>query len=161
MVKPTAEQTIMLSDFVYMYAKDLELERDKKKAPGGGRGFATDTEIAGGGGFGERQLERFEFDPGVLTDSSLSLTRDGMGGGSWDQFAVNKQKFGIESNFKEETYTTKLDVSELTTEQRVRAEKLAREIEEEQRRASGGKWRAADEAEAAGDDQVSNLNPQL
>ena len=34
-----------------------------------------------------------------------------------------------------------------------KAERLAREIEDEQRRASGGRFRAADEAEAAGDDQ--------
>ena len=129
-----------------------------------------------------RQLEKFAFDGEI--DSSLSLS--GGAGGGWDQFAVNKQKFGVTSDFQEETYTTKLDRSKMTAEQRAKAEKIAREIEvclavwgeailvcwsrarvgstdqacclflprqDEQRRATGGRFRSADEAEAAGDDQ--------
>jgi PAB1-binding protein PBP1 len=84
-----------------------ELERDKKKAPGARGGFATDTEISGARGGGERQLERFAFDGDL--DASLSLDSKGGGSGSWDQFAVNKQKFGVVSNFEEATYTTVLD----------------------------------------------------
>ena len=39
-------QVISAGDFVQMYAKDIELERDRKKTVGGRGGFATDTEVA-------------------------------------------------------------------------------------------------------------------
>jgi len=134
MVKPTQTKVISSAEFVQMQAVNLSLEFDKKKAPGGGRNFATDTEISGSGAFGERQLQKFEFD-GDLDMFAL----DGKSGdnSSWDQFAVNKEKFGVTSDFQEETYTTKLDMSKLSAEQQKKAASLARDIEDDQRRQSG------------------------
>ena len=56
---------------------------------------------------------------------------------SCDMCAVNQEKFGVTSDYQEETYTTKLDVSKLSAEQQNKAAKLARDIEDEQRRQSG------------------------
>jgi hypothetical protein len=39
-------QVIAAGEFVQMYAKDIELERDRKKTVGGRGGFATDTEVS-------------------------------------------------------------------------------------------------------------------
>ena len=96
MVKPTESKIISAASFLQMHAVNIELERDKKKGAGQ-RGFATDTEISGAGGFGERELQRFEFD----ADSNLDLSLDSKNSGSWDQFAVNRQKFGVVSDYQE------------------------------------------------------------
>jgi hypothetical protein len=96
MVKPTESKIIPAASFLQMHAVNIELERDKKKGAGQ-RGFATDTEISGAGGFGERELQRFEFD----ADSNLDLSLDSKNSGSWDQFAVNRQKFGVVSDYQE------------------------------------------------------------
>lgn len=52
----------------------------------------------------------------------------------WDQFKVNKERFGVESGYKEEYYTTTLDLKNVSEEKQRRAEKLAAEIEREQRK---------------------------
>lgn len=46
----------------------------------------------------------------------------------WDQFAVNKEKFGVETTFQEEIYTTRLDRSNCAITEK-EAARLAREIE--------------------------------
>jgi len=49
----------------------------------------------------------------------------------WDQFKVNKEKFGIESTYSEELYTSKLDKnSEFYLERVASATKLAQEIQQ-------------------------------
>ncbi|KAH9598436.1 Ataxin 2 [Trypanosoma melophagium] len=48
---------------------------------------------------------------------------------SWDQFAVNEKTFGVKTTYKEELYTTRLDHSKITEEQRAHADRVAREIE--------------------------------
>jgi PAB1-binding protein PBP1 len=47
---------------------------------------------------------------------------------TWDQFAVNKEKFGVETTFQEEIYTTRLDRNNCGISE-AEAAKLAREIE--------------------------------
>lgn len=49
--------------------------------------------------------------------------------GSFDQFAVNKAKFGVVSTYDENAYTTKLDKSKISKEQQEAADRLAKEIE--------------------------------
>ena len=50
-------------------------------------------------------------------------------GKKWDQFEANARLFGTKSEFDENHYTTALDASALTPQQRADAEKIAREIE--------------------------------
>jgi PAB1-binding protein PBP1 len=66
-------------------------------------------------------------DASETMDSSL-LSLDGDGGGQWDQFAVNRDKFGVESTFNEELYTTALDKSSCGISEQ-EAARIAREIE--------------------------------
>ena len=48
---------------------------------------------------------------------------------SWDQFAANKELFGVTTNFDEDVYTTKLDRSAADFKERERkAQKIANEI---------------------------------
>lgn len=50
--------------------------------------------------------------------------------GDWDQFAANEKLFGVQSDYHEELYTTKLEKGgKGWTEKEKWAEKLAREIE--------------------------------
>ena len=49
--------------------------------------------------------------------------------GGWDQFEVNRTKFGVKSTFDENLYTKRIDYSSMTAEQIAKAERIAREIE--------------------------------
>ncbi|EKG08341.1 hypothetical protein TCSYLVIO_000508 [Trypanosoma cruzi] len=49
--------------------------------------------------------------------------------GAWDQFEANEKNFGVKTTYKEELYTTRLDHSKITEEQRAHADRVAREIE--------------------------------
>ncbi|GMH57161.1 hypothetical protein TL16_g02303 [Triparma laevis f. inornata] len=48
--------------------------------------------------------------------------------GSWDQFTANESKFGVKTTFDENLYTTKLNNTKISDDDRRRAEKLAKEI---------------------------------
>jgi len=87
-------------------------------------------------------------------DDSVDLSLSNMStssGGTWDQFKVNKERFGVESGYNEDFYTTKVPQN-LTAEDKARAEKLAAEIERDMKK-GGTRFRGTDEVEAAGDDQ--------
>ncbi len=47
---------------------------------------------------------------------------------SWNQFAANKEQFGIDFHFKEEEYTTKLDISKVDHNLKKKAERIERVI---------------------------------
>lgn len=49
--------------------------------------------------------------------------------GGWDQFEVNRTKFGVKSTYDENLYTKRIDYSSMTPEQIAKAERIAREIE--------------------------------
>ena len=49
--------------------------------------------------------------------------------GNWDQFAANKEKFGVKTTFDENLYTTKLDRDNIDASKFQEAERIAREIE--------------------------------
>ena len=52
------------------------------------------------------------------------------GGAAWDQFAENKRRFGITTDYDENIYTTTIDKSHPMYKQRLaEADKKAREIE--------------------------------
>ncbi|KAG8341611.1 Ataxin 2 SM domain [Trypanosoma vivax] len=49
--------------------------------------------------------------------------------GAWNQFEANEKSFGVKTSYNEEFYTTRLDHSKITEEQRQLADRVAREIE--------------------------------
>lgn len=140
------------SQFVQMVGDNVELKKDTQVRKSGGGGFATDTEISGGVHGGERELVPFQMDSSL----DLSLTSMDTSGGAWDQFKVNKERFGVEGSYSEDFYTTKIPQN-LSAEDRARAEKMAAEIEQDMKRgaaAGGPRYTGTDgEVEAAGDDQ--------
>ncbi|GME91185.1 unnamed protein product [[Candida] boidinii] len=115
-------------------------------------GFRTDTDISAISGIREHELKKWvpdendsslsnmgglEDDQDFETFGSLSNNNNNINnnnrnnaGGSWDQFEVNERKFGIQSSYDEELYTTKLDTNAPDFQQRLaEAEKIAKEIE--------------------------------
>lgn len=98
--------------------------------------FRTDADIGGRGPRAsiqerERELQRWapEGDDPLLSQSLEESSSSG-GVGQWDQFAANKEKFGVESTYDEHFYTTAIDRSHPRFRERERmAERLAAEIE--------------------------------
>lgn len=92
--------------------------------------FQTDTGISGGRLGEKRELQRWDAggsSNGGL-DGGLEDTKDS--NKPWDQFAVNEEKFGVQTDYDESIYTTSIDRSRPDYNQKVaRAEKLARRIE--------------------------------
>lgn len=72
-----------------------------------------------------RELQKWAPDEG--DDGSLFLGLEESAGG-WDQFAVNKEKFGVESTFDEHIYTTKINKDNCVISE-ADAARIAREIE--------------------------------
>ncbi|CAN6601973.1 hypothetical protein TRVA0_002S00452 [Trichomonascus vanleenenianus] len=109
---------------------------DAAATPSGARaqsagGFKTDTDISasGKGGYVERELQRWAPEEGELHGSLEDLSSRGSHG-AWDQFAVNREKFGVESTYHEHYYTTAINKSAPNyRELEKKAEKLAAEIE--------------------------------
>lgn len=95
-------------------------------------GFRTDGAISGSKNQGERPLQRWISDNPAGTDGSLeSAAIKTKGGAGWDQFAENERRFGISTDYDENIYTTTIDKSHPTYQQRLaEADKKAREIEQ-------------------------------
>lgn len=91
------------------------------------RKFRTDTDISGRRAVAERELERWTPD----TDSATSaLTLEDSSTGSWDQFAVNADRFGVPSTYDEHLYTTRINTDGPDYQAKMRrAQRLADEIE--------------------------------
>lgn len=99
--------------------------------------FKTDTDISGANKsvIKERELQKWVPEDIPLnsnfinTDESQHETLE-ESSGSWDQFSVNEQKFGVKSTYDEHFYTTKINKDDPNFEQRLKeAERLAEEIE--------------------------------
>lgn len=91
-------------------------------------GFQTDSGISGGRFGDKRELQRW--DAGDAANDSIGGLEDSTDSKKWDQFAVNAAKFGVQSDYDENLYTTKIDRSRPDYNDRVaRAERLARKIE--------------------------------
>lgn len=94
--------------------------------PAGAPGFRTDADISGNLAVRERNLQRW--DPGADADLGLSLGSGGAVG--WDQFEANERLYGLQSDYNEEHYTTKINRDDPSYARKAAlAEKLAREIE--------------------------------
>jgi hypothetical protein len=128
-------------DFVQLFAKDVDLQNDDYVKPkvSSRDDWNTDAEIAAraastGSGGGARELLPFEQVVALPGDNNV---HQGVTFGDleasvvpeWDQFALNKEKFGVNSTFKEELYTTKLDRSAPDFDEKLRkAEEIAQQI---------------------------------
>ncbi|KAJ8508803.1 hypothetical protein ONZ45_g8961 [Pleurotus djamor] len=108
------------------------------KPTSNGSAFKTDVDISQQGREAPKHRELQAWKPsGDIPDTTLNLpggTGDegtfGVGtNGSWDQFAVNEQLYGVKTQFDEELYTTKLDRSAADFKERERkAQRIANEI---------------------------------
>eukprot|EP01114_Cavostelium_apophysatum_P016933 TRINITY_DN4916_c1_g1_i1.p1 TRINITY_DN4916_c1_g1~~TRINITY_DN4916_c1_g1_i1.p1 ORF type:complete len:750 (-),score=197.97 TRINITY_DN4916_c1_g1_i1:36-2285(-) len=122
--RPIENFIIYPADFVQLYAKEVPLDIRNE------REFGTDTEISAHGGFRERELQPWIPDENVPhQDLSLSNSRE-----DWDQFATNRDKFGVETSWDERYYTTEINKNSTDYKQRSReAERIAAEIERNSR----------------------------
>jgi hypothetical protein len=119
------------------------------------RVFQTDREIRGRGQMSRQELQNLDGRELMMWEGggdgageamNLTLGDDSNEhGGGWDQFAVNEKQFGVKSTYREDLYTTKLDMSKISHSQREAAERIAKEIE------TGGQ--AYQEEDAMGDDE--------
>lgn len=114
-------------------AKKLEVEEQQRKgkeAQEDKNSFKTDSDISRGKGeLKERELQKWTPDVGDEEPSVQNKTLE-ESSGSWDQFTVNEEKFGVRSTFDEHLYTTKINKNDPNYEKRLKeAERIAKEIE--------------------------------
>ena len=123
------------ADFVDLAARDVR-EGAEEGAPrptaAAAPGFATDTEISGAqGARAAEALEVWDFsvDDESLTERDRALLDcdlSGAGGATeWDQYRVNKERFGIETTYSPDFYTPHVD---RTSAAYARAQREEREI---------------------------------
>jgi len=92
-------------------------------------GFRTDAAISNNRAANERELKPWMPDASVDGGKTLGL-EDSTGGGHWDQFAANEQRFGVKTDYDENIYTTAIDKGHPKYKERMAvADKIAREIE--------------------------------
>lgn len=123
--RPVDTLVIHPADFGQLYAKDVSFDIRSE------REFATDTDISAhmhGGAPRERELQPWCPDP-QDPNSSIDLSLEARHT-QWDQFAVNKDKFGVTTSWDEDLYTTPLNRETEDYKKRQReAAKIAQEIE--------------------------------
>lgn len=73
--------------------------------PGTGSSFRTDAEISGATGPREKELQKWQAGP----ETAVDLSWDVSALGNWDQFETNRQKFGVETDYSDDLYTTSID----------------------------------------------------
>lgn len=90
--------------------------------------FKTDTDISGANTvIKERELEKWVPDDHETFDMNESLEDSTT---SWNQFAVNEEKFGVTSTFDEHLYTTRINKDDPNYLHRLKeADRIAKEIE--------------------------------
>ncbi|SCU82978.1 LAME_0C03554g1_1 [Lachancea meyersii CBS 8951] len=90
--------------------------------------FKTDTDISGNKSeIKERKLERWVPEPNEAFELGDGLEDSQE---SWNQFAVNEEKFGITSTFDEHLYTTKINKNDPSYNERLKeADRIAKDIE--------------------------------
>lgn len=115
-------------DVVDVEIENLDLTPDKISSRKASTAFKTDTDISGQrGAIYERELQRWNADD----ESTPALALDDLDSSSqpWDQFEVNENKFGVQSTYDENLYTTAIDRSHPEYKLREKkAEQLADEI---------------------------------
>ena len=107
---------------------DLRVQKSAATTASAAVGFKTDTDISGQKGMiKERELQRWSADENSTL--GLSLEESVNSSQPWDQFAVNQNKFGVQSTYDEHLYTTVIDRSHPEFQARSqRAEQIAGEI---------------------------------
>ncbi|KAF7456915.1 polyadenylate-binding protein-interacting protein 4-like isoform X1 [Cryptosporidium felis] len=99
--------------------------------------FKTDNEISSGSSYPKERLLK----PWVPEENGLDTVDEILGCEplkSWDQFEENRTKFGVKGTYDENLYTTPLNYDEISEEDKRNAEKLANEIENEQKKNMDG-----------------------
>merc|ERR1712000_122917 len=134
--KVTPQMTIDSENFVSLEAPNVDVS-----APFGSSSAAssrnssgfTDGEISGGSSGAGRKLVAWQPDSND-TSQALGGLESRSSNTQWDQFAANRERFGVTSTWDEHEYTTKVDKSAPDYQERERAAaKLAREMEREGR----------------------------
>jgi hypothetical protein len=129
---PVPEKIFSTSEWVRIDATDVRMSAGDVgplSAADDVGGFGTDAAISRGrGGLEGRELQRWAPDESTKStfiglEESARSTRRG-----WDQFALNEQKFGVRTDYKEELYTTALDPNNSRISI-AEAERIAAEIE--------------------------------
>lgn len=139
-------------EVIMMNAYDVpESGVDSRTADERGGEFKTDVEInkPRSQTRGERNLQSWaDYHEGsdIELETSAKGPVTGWGNGPNDQFEV-AARMGVVSTYKEDLYTTPLDYSKLSSEQRARAEKIAKEIE-------GGRNYSSQEEGGDGDEEA-------
>ena len=140
-------------EVIMMNAFDVpESGVESKSSDDRGTEFKTDVEInkPRSQARGERNLQSWaDYHEGSdveLEATEKSVAKAGWASGTHDQFEV-AARMGVVSTYKEDLYTTPLDYSKLTSEQRARAEKIAKEIE-------GGRNYSSQEEGGDGDEEA-------
>lgn len=96
--------------------------------------FQTDTSISAGRTAGTRELQRWDAPSGDsssngLVDGGLEDSTDS--NKPWDQFATNEKKFGVQTDYDEDIYTTAIDRTKSDYKDKVAwADQQARKITE-------------------------------
>ncbi|KAF3275086.1 hypothetical protein TWF970_007526 [Orbilia oligospora] len=127
------EKTLIIEpkDLMDLEIADVPLESGEVFPNQNGTGqFKTDVEISGNQPVRERELQRWQADDG---SGGLGLEENPESRGpekKWDQFETNERLFGVKSDFDENIYTTSIDKSHPSYQQReALAAQIAREIE--------------------------------
>ena len=149
---PVLEELILPGkEIIMMNAYDVpESGVESRGSDERGGEFKTDVEInkPRSAARGERNLQSWaDYHEG--SDVELEAQSKGPVGwnsGAHDQFEV-AARMGVVSTYKEDLYTTPLDYSKLSSEQRARAEKIAKEIE-------GGRNYSSQEEGGDGDEEA-------
>jgi len=130
--KDSAPQRVYIDELVFpgRHVAQVNAKGVSNVAGRQGGTFAgfSDTEIsrAGGGDGNKKNLVAWVPDS---APSASDMTLGGKEDIGWDQFAVNKAKFGVESTYDENLYTTRLDTSSMSAQQWAAAAAMAGSIE--------------------------------
>ncbi|KAL8775681.1 MAG: hypothetical protein Q9209_000177 [Squamulea sp. 1 TL-2023] len=114
-----------MKDIIDLAVEDVTFDNRDKSLTGATAGFRTDSDITGNLVPRERNLQPWE--PSAASEVDMSLEGPE---GSWDQFQVNEQRFGLKSDYDEAIYTTEIDRSHPDYRRReAAAMRIAQEIE--------------------------------
>ncbi|CAD2090052.1 ataxin-2 like protein, putative [Plasmodium vinckei lentum] len=77
-----------------------------------------------------RELKRWVCDDNNIDDPNFSkLKLDDKLNEPWDQFEQNRKLYGVTTTYKEEIYTTNLDINKVPHHVKLQADKIAKELE--------------------------------
>ena len=114
-----------------IYFKEISFIKVELKSlkPKTKNNFKTDTQVSMQKNLGDQKilgekLVKYEFSG----NEKFGALEDEPNDEKWNQFEVNKQKYNVKSTYDENLYTTSLDKSKLTNEQKIFADKIYNDI---------------------------------